>query len=261
MDLIDALWNRSPNRGKGSRIALLDTGIDLSNSVFNGADILTTDLVSPGSKGNDIDGHGTSCASIILTIAPNCTLLSGRIMDRSGSFTYDCLIGGLFWASTHKADIICICSGDREADTLVEKKISELAAAYCITVAAVGNHGRQGMGAGLFPARGPGSFAIGTANTNGELSYFTDVPAEKPVYCLPGEEFPSASLGGSHQLITGTSASAAALAGVLGLVVSGRNRAVGMDWEEVMAGGSSKCNSPRGDYMLVDPMKLFSAAV
>ena len=261
MDMINALWSLSPNKGKGSSIALLDTGVDLSHPDFRDADILSADMVSPGRKGDDIDGHGTSCAGIILSIAPNCTLLSGRIMDRSGSFTYDCLISGLYWAGAHKADVICICSGDRQDDTFAEKKISELAASGCITLAAVGNHGKQGLGSGLFPARSPRSFAIGTANANGELSFFTNVPGDKAVYCLPGEEFRASSPGGSHQLMTGTSASAAALAGVLGLIASAPDRAAGVNWDEVMIGGSEKCSSPRGDYMLIDPLKLFSRVV
>ena len=258
MNMINALWSVSPNKGKGSRIALLDTGVDLVHPDFRDADILSADMVSPGRKGDDIDGHGTSCASIILSIAPNCTLLSGRIMDRSGSFTYDCLISGLYWAGTHKADVICICSGSREPDIFVENKISELAASGSITLAAVGNHGKQGPGAGFFPARSLRSFAIGTANNEGGISFFTNLPGDKPVYCFPGEEFNATSLGASPRLMTGTSASAAALAGVLGLVASEHDRVAGMNWEDVMIGGSSECKSPRGDYMLVDPLKLFS---
>jgi subtilisin family serine protease len=255
-----SLWERAGNRGEESRIALLDTGIDLSHPRFAGANIVCGDLVSPGGTGRDIDGHGTACASLILSLAPHCTLLSGRILDRGGSFTYDCLISGLYWAGARKADIICICSGARQPDALAESKIMDLAAGGCAVVAAVGNHGRQGQGAGVYPARSPACFAVGTANDAGEVSFFSNLPKDKDVFCVKGEEFSAATLNGSHQPMTGTSASAAFLAGVLGLVAS-RRRSNGETWEMVLGKACSKRTSPRGDYLLFDPSGLFSQAV
>jgi len=254
-----ALWEIAGNKGEGSRIAMLDTGIDLSHPDFSGADIVCGDLISPGGRGRDIDGHGTACASLILGMAPRCTLLSGRILDRAGSFTYDCLISGLYWAGARNADVVCVCAGARHSDSLVESKISELAAAGCVVVAAVGNHGRQGPGAGVFPARTPGCLAVGSANDAGDVSFFTNLPDDKDVFCLRGEEFRTVTLNGSHQLMTGTSASAAFLAGVLALA-AGRRRLTGESWESIIRNACSRRTSARGEFLLLDPERLFSQA-
>ncbi len=247
------------NGGEGSRIALLDTGIDPSHPNFRNADIVVGDLIDPGGKGEDIDGHGTACAGLILSVAPRCTLLSGRIMDRGGAFTYDCLISALYWAAIRNADVICICSGARHTDLLADKKLGELEQTGCITVAAIGNHGRQGSSAGVYPARSSGCLAVGTATSNGELSSFTNVPEGKDLYCIPGEEFETAALNGSRQLMIGTSASAAVMAGMFGLLVAARRNS-NAKWSESLLNASSKRTSSRGDYLLVDPARLLNQA-
>lgn len=259
MDM-NRLWDITPGKGEGSRIALLDTGVDVSHPDFRNSDIICGDMINPGDRGWDIDGHGTACAGIILAIAPRCTLLSARIMDRGGSFTYDCLISGLYWAGIRKADVICICSGARHSDLLVETRLAELEKEGCITLAATGNHGKHGAGAGVFPARSPACVAVGSATSAGELSHYTNVLQEKPVYCLPGEEFKAASLGGSYVLLSGTSASAAAMAGVLALS-GGRDGVDRRNWNDALDSASLKKSSSRGDFRLVDPSKLLSQVV
>lgn len=246
-----SFWDVAGNKGEGTRIALLDTGVDRSHPQLRNANIVAADLINPGGSGIDIDGHGTACAGLILSIAPGCTLLSGRIMDRGGAFTYDSLISALYWAAIQKADIVCICSGARHSDLMCESKLTDLEKEGTIVLAAVGNHGAQGPGA--FPARSNSCVAVGTANTSGELSSFTALPAGKEVYCLPGEEF----ITGSQGFITGTSASTAAMAGIFGLLVASGGASNGL-WKHKLAYASRGHHSERGYYFLVDARRLIS---
>jgi subtilisin family serine protease len=257
--MTDKLWQISGTRGGGVRIALLDTGIDLGHSAFADSDIIVRDICNPQGDGRDIDGHGTECAGIIMQVAPQCTLLCGRILDRSGGFTYDALLGGLNWAIANNAHLVCICSGERFDDEYISRKVTTMASRGCYVVAAIGNHGRTGTRAGVYPARSPGALAIGSADTEGVLSRYTDLPADKDIFCARGELFNAPGLGGSFSEITGTSASACWMTGVLALYLSqGRERSGPM--HERVQTCSTRQASERGSYWIFDAEKFLSQA-
>jgi subtilisin family serine protease len=255
------LWSLAGNRGEGARIALLDTGVDIHAPEFRDAQIILKDFCNPGGPGLDADGHGTHCAGAILSAAPACTLLSGVIASRSGFFTYDAFFSALRWCMTEKTDVVCICTGERFADDLVHRRIWELAQCGCPLIASVGNGGESGSGAGIFPARHPEVIAVGSVDDRGELSDFTDLPADAEVFCVPGEDFQGPWPGNQHAVLSGTSVSAALIAGMLGLVVSDKrkNRIVEPGYLKALVREASvRKESARGSYLVVDPVELIN---
>lgn len=84
---ITSEWAYGGGTGQGIRVAVLDSGIDASHpaiagrvegyfSVHDDAGQLTVDTAPHG----DAIGHGTACAGIIRTIAPDCKLYSMRVL-------------------------------------------------------------------------------------------------------------------------------------------------------------------------------------
>jgi subtilisin len=78
-------------RGKGVRIAVLDSGIDASHPVFGGRplcdDIAIVEdghklKVVPG-EGRDLFGHGTAVAGVIHEVAPEAEIASIRVLGES----------------------------------------------------------------------------------------------------------------------------------------------------------------------------------
>jgi subtilisin family serine protease len=250
-------WARAGNQGSGIVVAMLDTGIDISHLDFSSAHIVSKDACDPDASGYDIDGHGTQCCGIVHGVAPACTLLSIRILPVSGSFSFDTLLTGLSIAASHNADVVCICSGDRNVDPDVEEAVTMLTQSGCTVVAAVGNRGRTGPRAGLFPARCKDAMAIGTADIGGELSSFTELPADKQVICLPGTEFIVPMAGGNRTTITGTSASASYAAGLFALAINQSGKTLkGRKLAAFVAARTEARKSNRGDYLLLDPLRL-----
>lgn len=259
--MTDKFWQVGGTRGKGIRIALLDSGINKRHPVFRDKDIVLRDICNPQGNGMDIDGHGTQCAGIILQVAPSCTLLSGRILDRSGHFTYDALLGGMNWALSQKAHIVCVCSGERFEDPDISGKVTKLASAGCCTVAAIGNHGRTGMRAGVYPARCADALAVGSADATGILREYTDLPGDKDVFCPAGDTFMAPDLGEAFQEIMGTSASACWIAGIVALhLAGGRPSPTNTELLTRIKSCSTPHTSARGSYWVFDPEKFLIQA-
>ena len=105
--------------GAGVKVAVLDTGIDVTHEAFKDVTIDRQDFSGDGLE--DRDGHGTHCAAIFfgrpvdglrIGVAPGVTeALAGKILrdDRSG--TTDMLFGGLNWALQNKAQVISMSLG------------------------------------------------------------------------------------------------------------------------------------------------------
>jgi subtilisin family serine protease len=248
-------WRLAGNKGEGVRVAMLDTGIDSGHPAFSDAHVIAQDFCG-GNAGIDVDGHGTQCCGIILQTAPACTLLAGRILVNSGTFSSDALFAGLMWARRNDADVICVCTGERIKDVDVEDLVTQLFREGRIVAAAVGNQARNGAGAGLFPARCLDALAIGSAEEDGSLCSFTELPLDKEVMCLSGTHFIAPVPGTAYADVTGTSMSAALAAGLIALK---RKQKV----EDLSIAGLFRdcCDhqeSARGPYRVLDPAKFLS---
>jgi subtilisin family serine protease len=256
MHSLELIWKLAGNKGESIRVAMLDTGIESAHPAFRDVEIVSGDLCSH-TPGIDLDGHGTQCCGIILQVAPACTIMAGRTAVQSGSFTSDALLSGLFWARHNKADIVCVCTGERVNDPDVDEIISLLHDEGVVVVAAIGNKGPSTRYAGLFPARCARALAVGAADLDGTVTDFTEFAPDKEIICLPGDSFTAPTIGGKYLDTTGTSMSAAYMAGLLALLKKQRGR----EYREALNALRKTCEerkSPRGDYLLIDPVRMFS---
>ncbi|MET9416939.1 S8 family serine peptidase [Streptomyces klenkii] len=92
-------------RGAGVRVCVLDSGVapdhpavgrlDGSYTVTTGPD--GQHVIEPDDSG-DVCGHGTACAGIIRSLAPDCELVSLRVLGSGRSGSGGALLAGLRWA-------------------------------------------------------------------------------------------------------------------------------------------------------------------
>jgi subtilisin family serine protease len=106
-------WAWAGATGRGVRVCVLDSGIDQMHPAVGGVDsavaITSGDdeeiLVEQDLQG-DLCGHGTACAGIIRSIAPECTLSSVRVLGAGFTGTGPVLLGGLRYAVEQGFDVI-----------------------------------------------------------------------------------------------------------------------------------------------------------
>ncbi len=215
-------------KGKGIKICMVDTPIDIYHSSFANARIDTLDFTDYTPDTVESLLHGTLVAGVIVSqnkhigIAPRAHLLS------VGAFGYSKKAPHRLQGSSsdiakavdsciqYKADIINLSfTGGR--DSLLEKVVTKAIDKGIVVVAAAGNGGH--WGSTIYPALIPGVLVATATDKNKKLyqmanrGSFVDIAA-------PGVNVLTLAPGDKYELASGTSISTAHVTGVVALLLS-----------------------------------------
>lgn len=106
-------WAWGGSSGRGVRVCLVDSGIEAGHpdvGQVQGSFAVTSagggePAVEPAADG-DLYGHGTACAGIIRSLAPECELYSVRVLGERLTATGEAFITGLRWAVEQAFDVV-----------------------------------------------------------------------------------------------------------------------------------------------------------
>jgi len=106
-------WAFGGSTGKGARVCILDSGVDASHPSVGGLDSgvaisLGDDeetVVEEDTEG-DVSGHGTACAGIVRSLAPEASISSVRVLGSSFTGAGGVLLAGLRYAIEQGFDVI-----------------------------------------------------------------------------------------------------------------------------------------------------------
>ncbi|MFC9242632.1 S8 family serine peptidase [Streptomyces sp. NPDC057136] len=112
--------------GNGTKVAVLDTGIDATHPDVKDR-ILGTKSFVPGEEVDDKHGHGTHVASTIAGsgaasggankgVAPGAGLLVGKVLSDGGSGADSGIIAAMEWAKAEGADVVSMSLGSSVPD-------------------------------------------------------------------------------------------------------------------------------------------------
>lgn len=114
-------WPFGPATGRGVRVAVIDSGIEAGHPLLGGAvderggvafSVDDDDVVARhDGPHDDVYGHGTACAGIIHALAPEASITSVRVLDRSLRGRAAAFLAGLAWAVEHRFDVINLSLG------------------------------------------------------------------------------------------------------------------------------------------------------
>ncbi len=112
-DRVDREWAWSGSTGAGAVVAVIDSGIDAAHPLVGEVQEAVVVTGPPGEdpriqpdEEGDTCGHGTACAGIIRSIAPDCSLVSVRVLGSGWTGSGRLLIAGLRWSIERGVDVI-----------------------------------------------------------------------------------------------------------------------------------------------------------
>jgi subtilisin family serine protease len=164
------------NRGKGIKVAILDSGINLAHIAFKESQIECINNVNSSSEMKDETGHGSHMAGIIAAktdgmtgIAPDVELFISKITSNGkGNYLKNSFINGLKWAIERQVDVINLSffisriSTDKQIIDLLNKANE----ANIIVVAAAGENSilEESSGGFYYPAMFDQCISVGGVN-------------------------------------------------------------------------------------------------
>ncbi|KJK41902.1 hypothetical protein UK23_39835 [Lentzea aerocolonigenes] len=208
---VPAAW-QAGFTGKGVKVADLDGGYDATHPDLRNV-IATKDFT--GTSIADGYGHGTHTASTIagsgagsggryVGVAPDASLLIGKVCEDDGGCQEDAIIAGMQWAADQGASIVNMSLGGGPTDgkdplSLALDKIS--AKSGTLFVVAAGNAGAARKVGN--PAAADLALAVGSVTKQDELSRFSSQgprivdDAIKPDIAAPGSDIIAARAAGT----------------------------------------------------------------
>ncbi|MCX5108954.1 type VII secretion-associated serine protease mycosin [Streptomyces sp. NBC_00378] len=257
--LMDELWKQST--GKGVRVAVIDTGVDIKNPQLKGAvdtrsgrNFMRKDIkdengnkIERGKENGTTDtvGHGTKVAGIIAArevkgtgftgLAPGATIIPIQQNDAEGHGTAQTLADAITYAAdVAHADVINISQDTAKAvlpEGALKTAVDAALAKEIVIVASAGNDGLGGNIKKTYPASFPGVLAVAASDRNNERAAFSQ-SGDFVGVAAPGVDMISTVPGGGHCADNGTSFSAPYVAGVAALI-----KAKHQDWtqEQIVA--------------------------
>lgn len=100
--------------GRGVRVAVLDSGIDLLHPWLHVAESVSTsgeDVAIPGRHGTHVAGSLASRDSVYGGVAPGVTLLNVKVLDSLGRGQHTSIVAGIDAALDHRANILSMSIG------------------------------------------------------------------------------------------------------------------------------------------------------
>ncbi|MFV2111834.1 S8 family serine peptidase [Micromonospora sp. LOL_025] len=194
---------RAGYTGRGVRVAVLDTGIDATHPDLAGRVAQVRNFTEESAPG-DIVGHGTHVASIVAGggaasggrmrgVAPDATLLDGKVCETNGC-PESAILAGMQWAAAEqRANVINLSLGGfdtPEVDPLEEAVNTLTAQTGALFVISAGNSGRFAPVSS--PSTADAALSVGAVDRDDSLADFssrgprTGDDALKPDITAPG---------------------------------------------------------------------------
>lgn len=232
--------------GKGSAIAVIDTGIDASHVDLKGRVIAWNDLVNRRSEAYDDQGHGTHVASIAAGqgvadeeykgVAPGANLVGVKVLDANGSGSMSTVMAGIDWVVSVKdqynikvLNLSLGTSGSSDGKDATSMAVNRAVDAGIVAAVAAGNSGpntktigspgaaEKALTVGAMADPSQGGFFLASFSSRGP----TLDGRAKPDIAAPGYQITAAKANSGNGYVTysGTSMATPFIAGTVALLL------------------------------------------
>ncbi|MGA1100470.1 MAG: S8 family peptidase [Opitutales bacterium] len=205
--------------GKGVKLALLDSGVNSSHPLLNGAVVRHKNILDNSSSlAGEGNAHGTALASVIAGssdtyqgIAPACEILSYQVIDGSGLADSFTVARAVVAAVEDGAGVINLSLGAEQGSAVLRDAITYAISRDVVVVAATGN---EGVGIVNYPAAYDGVIGVSSIGTSGRVPSFSNYGKEVDI-AAPGVGVLTAWDNSDRVSFSGTSISTAMVSAAL----------------------------------------------
>ncbi len=210
-----------------ARVALLDTGVDALHPDLAGKVVPGTSILDGSNGTTDPSGHGTWLAGIIAAQTDNVpvegiagvayagvTVLPVTVLNVNGEGQDSDVIAGVIWAADHGADVILMAFSNPGFSPNLQDAIDYAWSKGIVLVAAVGN---GAVSDPTFPAGDRGVMGVAATDASDALAYFSN-DGQAVFIAAPGVDIQTTDIGDAYVVVSGTSTSAAIVAGAAALM-------------------------------------------
>jgi subtilisin family serine protease len=260
--------------GAGVPVAVLDSGLDLSNPDLaanvwtnpeevpaNGQDddangfvddVHGADTVGYDGDPTDRFGHGTAVASVIAARGDDGFGISGmawdarvmpvKVLSDSGWGTTATMIAGLDYALDEGARIVNISLNGPEPSQALGDAIHRAEARGVLVVTSAGNDGRNRDRVASYPAseRSRAVITVASANRDGRLARGSAFGPASVDIAAPGEDILTSDLGGRFARRSGTSFATGYVTGAAALLAAAHPEASGTQLRAALVASSRR---------------------
>ena len=223
--------DRTKHRGKGTLVAVLDTGCATNHKAFGHGRTKAIDATGTNPSGRDTNGHGTWCCGAVngeyddpaggtfRGVAPDAHVLSVQVLTAGGWGTDQMISRGIDLAVAAEADVISMSLGGPGRMTLSEAAIRRAREAGIVVVAAAGNDGPNGDTVG-YPGKYPDCVCVtATAGEDGTTPATFSSRGPEADLAAPGVSLWGPHHAGGWWQASGTSMATPVVAGAVAACV------------------------------------------
>jgi subtilisin len=209
--------------GRGVRVAVVDSGIDIEHPDLKGKVKESVEAVAhdgriefrPSTSG-DQAGHGTACAGIITSIAPDVDLYSVKVLGPNASGSGDMFLVGLDYAIKQKFQVINLSLGTTKRDYFapLHDLLDRAYQSGCIVVSAANN-----LPYPSYPSIFSSSVVSVIKRAGGDPFNFGYRYGQVIELVAPGVEVKTTWPGGGYRQLTGNSFACPYIVGIIALIM------------------------------------------
>ena len=209
--------------GRGVRVGVVDSGIDAQHPALKGkvrdsveAVVEAGRVTFQPSKTGDAAGHGTACAGIITSVAPEVELYSIKVLGANASGSGDMFLAGLDYAIKQKMQVINLSLGTTKPQYHgpLHDLLDHAYHTGCIVVAAANNLPQPS-----FPSIFSSSLVSVVKDDSTNPFKFSYRYGEVIEIVAPGVQVKTTWPGGGYRQLTGNSFACPHIVGIIALIM------------------------------------------
>lgn len=214
---VDREWAWGGATGAGVRVAIVDSGVESGHPLVGDVDEAVVvvgradaePVVEEDDEGDTV-GHGTACAGIVRSLAPDCRLVSVRVLGGGWTGSGRLLVAGLRWAIEQEIEVVnmSLSTTKRELSAVLHELADTAYFNRTLLVAAAHN-----MPVESYPWRFSSVLSVGSHEVDDPEAYFYN-PTPPVEFFARGVEVEVPWLGGSSVRSTGNSFATPHIAGI-----------------------------------------------